>query len=311
MAANDAPAARETHWRACQFAYAAAVRVAWGVGLLGVLSALFAPWVVPHAAWDPASLQLADALLPPAWHEAGHGRYPLGTDGQGRDILSAMLHGARVSLFVGGVSMLLSALIGVPVGLLSGWLGGRLDSLLMRVCDVMLSFPALLVALLISGVGRVWFPQASDAWALAVLILAIGLTGWVPYARTVRSVILVERHQAYVLAARVTGVGALDILRRHLLPRVLEPVRVLATLQVSTAILTEASLSFLGVGAPPTAPSLGTLIRRGNDFLLSGEWWVTVFPGSMLVLIAVSFQRLGDGWRDAFDLRRQRAHPDA
>ena len=279
--------------------------VALAVALACLLGALLAPWIAPHNPFDPASLQLSDALLPPAWSDGGQLRYLLGTDDQGRDIVSALLYGSRISLLVGLASVLLSALLGVSLGLLSGFVGGAVDSLVMRICDVMLSFPAILVALLISGVGRALFPNADDSLAFGVLILSITLTGWVQYARTVRGATLVERNKEYVQAARITGVGSLSIMRRHILPNVLGPVLVLATIQVATAIITEATLSFLGVGAPPTSPSLGTLIRIGNDFLFSGEWWITVFPGAMLMLISLSINLLGDWLRDALNPRLQ------
>ena len=279
--------------------------VALAVALACLLGALLAPWIAPHNPFDPASLQLSDALLPPAWSEGGQLRYLLGTDDQGRDIVSALLYGSRISLLVGLASVLLSALLGVSLGLLSGFVGGAVDSLVMRICDVMLSFPAILVALLISGVGRALFPNADESLAFGVLILSITLTGWVQYARTVRGATLVERNKEYVQAARITGVGSFSIMRRHILPNVLGPVLVLATIQVATAIITEATLSFLGVGAPPTSPSLGTLIRIGNDFLFSGEWWITVFPGAMLMLISLSINLLGDWLRDALNPRLQ------
>jgi peptide/nickel transport system permease protein len=191
----------------------------------------------------------------------------------------------------------------VSLGLLSGFVGGKIDAFIMRVCDVMLSFPSILVALLIDGVGRALFPDAHEALAFSVLIIAISLTGWVPYARTVRGSTLVERNKEYVQAARVIGVSPGRIMLKHVLPNVLGPVMVLATIQVGQAILTEATLSFLGVGVPPTSPSLGTLIRVGNDFLFSGEWWITIFPGLMLVLIALSVNLLGDWLRDAVNPR--------
>jgi peptide/nickel transport system permease protein len=199
--------------------------------------------------------------------------------------------------------VLLSLVVGVGLGLLAGFVGGRTDALIMRICDVMLSFPSILVALLIDGVGKALWPNAHDLLAFSVLVLAISLTGWVQYARTVRGSTLVERQKDYVQAARVIGVAPLRIMRRHVLPNVLGPVLVLATVQVATAILTEATLSFLGVGVPPTSPSLGTLIRTGNDFLFSGEWWITVFPGAMLVLVALSVNLLGDWLRDVLNPR--------
>ncbi len=273
------------------------------IALVCVFCAVFADWVAPHNPFDLASLELMDSRLPPAWMEGGRAKYLLGTDDQGRDILSALMYGARISLFVGLASVLLSMLMGVGLGLLAGFVGGKVDAFIMRVCDVMLSFPSILVALLIDGVGRAIFPNAHDALAFLVLILAISLTGWVQYARTVRGSTLVERNKEYVQAARVIGVSSSRIMRKHVLPNVLGPVLVLATIQVAAAIITEATLSFLGVGVPPTSPSLGTLIRVGNDFLFSGEWWITIWPGVMLVLIALSVNLLGDWLRDALNPR--------
>ncbi len=275
------------------------------IAFICVFGAVFAPWVAPHNPFDLATLELSNARLPPMWSEGGSSLFPLGTDDQGRDILSALMYGARISLAVGLASVVLSVVIGVALGLLAGFLGGWVDALLMRMCDVMLSFPAILVALLIAGVGRALFPNAHESLAFGVLILSITLTGWVQYARTVRGSTLVERNKEYVQAARVTGVAPLRIMRRHVLPNVMGPVMVLATIQVATAIITEATLSFLGVGAPPTSPSLGTLIRIGNDYLFSGEWWITIFPGVMLVLIALSVNLLGDWLRDALNPRLQ------
>jgi peptide/nickel transport system permease protein len=277
--------------------------VAAAVAFVCIFCAVFAGWVAPHNPFDLTTLELSDARLPPSWAQGGSAKYLLGTDDQGRDILSAVIFGARISLVVGVAAVLLSATIGVTLGLIAGFVGGWVDTLLMRLCDVMLSFPAILVALLIAGVGRALFPDAQTGLAFAVLILAISLTGWVPYARTVRGSTLVERSKEYVQAARVTGVTPLRIMRRHVLPNVMGPVLVLATIQVATAIITEATLSFLGVGVPPTSPSLGTLIRVGNDYLFSGEWWITVFPGLMLVLIALSVNLLGDWLRDALNPR--------
>jgi peptide/nickel transport system permease protein len=273
------------------------------LALVFVIAALFAPWVAPHNPFDLATLELANARLPPAWLPDGQTAFLLGTDDQGRDILSALIYGARISLAVGLASVILSVIVGVTLGLLAGFWGGWLDAFLMRLCDVMLSFPAILVALLIAGVGRALFPNAHESLAFGVLIVSISLTGWVQYARTVRGSTLVERQKEYVQAARVIGVSPLRIMRKHVLPNVLGPVLVLATIHVATAIITEATLSFLGVGAPPTSPSLGTLIRIGNDYLFSGEWWITVFPGVVLILIALSVNLLGDWMRDALNPR--------
>ena len=273
------------------------------IAFVCIFCSVFAGWVSPHNPFDLAALELGDARLPPAWEAEGTRKYLLGTDDQGRDILSALIYGARISLVVGLVSVMLSVVVGVLFGLLAGFWGGWLDAFLMRVCDVMLSFPPILVALLIAGVGRALFPNAHDSVAFGVLIISISLTGWVQYARTVRGSTLVERNKEYVQAARVTGVSPWRIMVRHVLPNVMGPVLVLATIQVATAIITEATLSFLGVGVPPTSPSLGTLIRVGNDYLFSGEWWITVFPGAMLVLIALSVNLLGDWLRDALNPR--------
>lgn len=271
------------------------------IAFVCIFCALFAGWVAPHNPFDLTTLELSDARLPPAWQEGGQWKYVLGTDDQGRDILSALIYGARISLVVGLASVLISVVVGVALGLLAGFKGGWVDAFLMRLCDVMLSFPAILVALLIAGVGRALFPDAHESLAFGVLIIAISLTGWVQYARTVRGSTLVERGKEYVQAARVTGVPSPRIMVKHVLPNVLGPVLVLATIQVATAIITEATLSFLGVGVPPTSPSLGTLIRVGNDYLFSGEWWITIFPGVMLVLIALSVNLLGDWLRDALN----------
>jgi peptide/nickel transport system permease protein len=273
------------------------------VAFVCVFCAAFANLVAPHNPTDLATLELADALLPPSWLPEGQAKYLLGTDAQGRDILSALMYGTRISLMVGIASVFVSVLVGVTLGLVAGFVGGRIDAFIMRVCDVMLSFPAILVALLVDGVGRAMFPQAHDTLAFAVLIVAISLTGWVQYARTVRGSTLVERNKEYVQAARVIGVAPLRIMRRHVLPNALGPVTVLATIQVASAIIIEATLSFLGVGMPVTSPSLGTLIRVGNDFLLSGEWWITIFPGAVLVMIALSVNLLGDWLRDALNPR--------
>ena len=274
------------------------------VAAICIIGAALAPFLAPHNPFDLASLNLIDAFKPPSWTEDGTAEYLLGTDDQGRDMLSAIMYGARVSLLVGLSATLFATLLGVSVGLLAGYVGGAVDGLLMRICDVQLTFPSILVALLVDGVVRAVLPrEVHDQIALFVVIFAIGISEWPKFARTVRGSTLVERNKEYVQAARVTGVAPLRIMRRHVLPNVMGPVMVLATIQVATAIITEATLSFLGVGAPPTSPSLGTLIRVGNDYLFSGEWWITVFPGLMLVLIALSVNLLGDWLRDALNPR--------
>ena len=267
-------------------------------------AALFAPWIAPHNPFDLKTLDLLDALAPPAWMNEGKAQYLLGTDDQGRDVLSTIMFGARISLMVGVASVALAMLLGVALGLLSGYVGGRVDAFIMRVADVQLSFPAILIALLVDGVARAALPRdAHSHIALLVLILAIGVSNWVQYARTVRGSTMVEKNKEYILAARVIGIRPLGIMRRHLLPNVLGPVLVLATINIATAIITEATLSFLGVGVPPTEPSLGTLIRIGNDFLFSGEWWITVFPGIALVVMVLAINLLGDWLRDALNPR--------
>jgi peptide/nickel transport system permease protein len=271
--------------------------------LFCVGSAALAPWIAPHNPYDLSRLELADARMPPAWQAGGQTRFLLGTDDQGRDLLSATLYGARLSLTVGLAAVVLSVAVGVAVGLLSGFVGGALDSGLMRLCDVMLSFPAILVALLVDGLARALWPSSQEALATGVLVFSIALTGWVPYARTVRGSTLSERRKDYVQAAELIGVRPARIMFSHVLPNVLGPAMVIATIQVAQAIQIEAALSFLGVGVPPTEPSLGTLIRMGQESLFSGEWWVVVFPGVMLVLIALGINLLGDWLRDALNPR--------
>ena len=267
-----------------------------------IFAAAFAPWVAPHNPFDLKTLNLLDAFTPPAWTDRGKPGYFLGTDDQGRDVLSAIIFGSRMSLVIGLMATFFAMILGVSLGLLSGYVGGKLDALIMRVADVQLSFPAILIALLIDGVARAALPRDShDQLAVYVLILAIAASGWVSYARTVRGSTLVERNKEYVQAARVIGRHPLAIMFSHVLPNVLGPVLVIATLQIGAAIITESALSFLGVGVPPTQPSLGTLIRIGNDFLFSGEWWITVFPGLALVVLVLAINVLGDWLRDALN----------
>jgi peptide/nickel transport system permease protein len=286
------------------FRHSPMAMVSAAIVLLCFAGAFLAPWIAPHNPFDLRTLSLQDALVPPEWEAGGRPGYWLGTDDQGRDVLSAIMFGARVSLIVGFASVALSVALGVALGLVAGYAGGRVDAFIMRVADVQLSFPAILIALLIDGVARVMLPRdAHDSVAVVVLIAAIGISNWVQYARTVRGSTMVEKGKDYIQAARVIGVAPLAIMRRHLLPNVLGPVLVIATINMALAITTEATLSFLGVGVPVTQPSLGTLIRVGNDFLFSGEWWITVFPGVALVAMVLAINLLGDWLRDALNPR--------
>lgn len=268
-----------------------------------VVGALGAPWLAPHDPYDLSALNLMDSLLPPAWLEGGDWRYVLGTDNQGRDILSTIMYGTRLSLIVGLCSVLLAMVVGILLGLVSGYLGGLVDSVVMRIADVQLTFPAILVALLIDGVIKATARGSNENLAMAAVVFAIGLSFWVQYARTVRGSVLVEKGKEYVMAARVLGLGPATIMSRHLLRNIMTPVLVIGTINLALAIIAEATLSFLGVGIPSTQPSLGTLIRIGNDYLFSGEWWITIFPGVVLVLIALSVNLLGDWLRDALNPR--------
>ena len=270
--------------------------------LAAILGAVFAGLIAPHNPFDLATLNLLDAFAPPSWVAGGKAQYVLGTDDQGRDILSTIMYGARMSLLIGLVATFLAMVVGVTLGLISGYVGGKVDAFIMRVADIQLSFPAILIALLIGGVARAVFPrEMHEHTAIYVLVFAIAASGWVRYARTVRGSTLVERNKEYVQAARVIGRSPLAIMFTHVLPNVMGPVLVLATLHISEAIITEATLSFLGVGVPPTQPSLGTLISNGNNYLYSGEWWITVFPGAALVILVLAINLLGDWLRDALN----------
>lgn len=267
-----------------------------------VASALLAPWIAPQDPFDLAGLDLLSAHLPPAWMADGESGFLLGTDDQGRDLLSAILYGSRISLLVGFLSVIFAMLLGVGLGLVSGYAGGFLDAAIMRVAEIQLSFPAILIALLVDGIVRTLLPGAhTERLAVFVLVFSIGISGWVQYARTVRSSTMVEKNREYVQAARVIGIHPVLIMLRHVLPNVMGPVLVIATIHLAVAIITEATLSFLGVGVPPTQPSLGTLIRIGNDFLFSGEWWITMFPSAALALLVLSVNLVGDWLRDALN----------
>ena len=271
-----------------------------------VLAAVLAPWIAPYDPFDLRQLNLLDSHLPPAWLAGGDPGYLLGTDDQGRDVLSTILYGSRISLGVGVLAVGLAAALGIVLGLIAGYAGGFLDALIMRIADVQLTFPAILIALLIDGTGRALFGEhRNETLEFWVLVLSIGLSFWVQYARTVRGSTLVEKSKDYVLAARLIGIHPAKILFRHVLPNVIGPVLVIATINLALAIITEATLSFLGVGLPPTQPSLGTLIRIGNNFLFAGEWWIAIFPGITLALLVVAINLLGDWLRDALNPRLQ------
>ncbi|HTZ67760.1 MAG TPA: ABC transporter permease [Roseiarcus sp.] len=274
------------------------------VTLILFLAALLAPWVAPTDPFNPATNYLSDSLDPPRFVAGGDPRFLLGTDDQGRDMLSAILYGLRVSLLIGFLSVALGALIGVTLGLIAGYAGSWTDSAIMRIADVQLTFPAILIALLLDGVAHALLkPESRDESAFAVLVLAIGLSFWVQYARTVRASTMVEKNRDYVQAARLIGLSHARILLSHILPNVMGPVMVIATINLALAIITEATLSFLGVGLPPTQPSLGTLIRIGQNYLFSGEWWIVTFPSLTLAALVLAVNLLGDWLRDALNPR--------
>lgn len=274
------------------------------VALALILAAIFAPWIAPYNPFDPRTLNLMDGFTAPMNSSFAGNYFLLGSDHQGRDILSTILYGMRVSLFVGLSATLFAMTLGVGLGLVAGYRGGLLDTIIMRIADIQLSFPAILIALLIFGVARGLIPASQqENVVLWVLILAIGLATWAQFARTVRGATMVERQKDYVSAARIMGVPPFFILIKHILPNVVGPVLVIATISLALAIIEEATLSYLGVGVPPTQPSLGTLIRIGQQFLFSGEWWILAFPAFTLILLALSVNLLGDWLRDALNPR--------
>ena len=277
--------------------------VAAAATLFIVVVAFLSPVLAPHTPFDPATLSLSDGLKPPVLLSPdGEWTFPLGTDDQGRDVLSSIMYGTRLSLVVGFASVIVAMLIGISLGLVSGYFGGAIDAVIMRIADVQLTFPAILVALLIDGIVRgLISPQRHDEIAVLVIVGAIGLSFWVQYARTVRGSVLVEKNKEYVQAARVIGLSPVLIMVRHVLPNVTGPVLVIATINLGLAIISEATLSFLGVGLPSTQPSLGTLIRLGNEVLQSGDWWITVFPGATLAALVLAVNLLGDWLRDALN----------
>jgi peptide/nickel transport system permease protein len=278
------------------------VMIAAVLALVIVACALLASWIAPYDPTNLATFELMNAELPPAFTADGDSRFLLGTDNQGRDLLSAMLYGARVSIAIGGGAVLVAATLGVILGLIAGYFGGKVDAVIMRIADVILSFPTILLALLVSGIARAVFPGAATAeWAPVILICAIAIHEWVQYARTVRAATMVETAKDYVRAAKVIGLPSHRIMLRHILPNVMSPVLVISTINLAAAVLTEATLSFLGVGMPPTYPSLGTLIRIGNEFVFSGIWWIALFPALTLVVLVLAVNIVGDWLRDRFN----------
>ncbi len=286
------------------FRQAQAAMIAAAILLVMVVCAAAAPLIAPHTPFDPASLNLMDSRLPPAWEDGGLPTYLLGTDEQGRDVLSTIFYGMRISLLVGVAAVCLSMVIGVTLGLIAGWCGGWVDAAIMRLGDVQLSFPTIMIAFFIDGIAKAMMPpELREMTRFYVVILAIGVADWVQFARTVRAATMIERNKDYTAAARLSGVSGARILFAHVLPNTLGPVIILATLGLGVAILTEAILSFLGLGMSPTQPSLGALIRVGNDLLLSGEWWISMFPGLALVLLVLSVNIFGDWLRNALNPR--------
>ncbi len=309
--ATDMPAApsKFQRWWDSDFMYsfrrAPVAMVSFAVVVLLVLAALFAPLLAPFDPFNPATLNLMNGFTPPGEANAFTGEsFILGTDDQGRDVFSTILYGMRISLFVGFSAVLLAMVLGVFLGLVAGYVGGWTETIIMRVADVQLTFPAILVAMLIFGIAKgITPPEYRDQMAIWVLILAIGLSDWVQFARVVRGTTLVEKNKEYVQAAKLIGRSPLAIMLKHILPNVLSPVLVIATISLALAIIAEATLSFLGVGAPPTKPSLGTLIRIGQEFMFSGEWWILLFPAATLLALALSINLLGDWLRDALNPR--------
>jgi peptide/nickel transport system permease protein len=299
---------RGLFWRAVEsdlfysFRRSRITMIAAAVTALFFLLAIFAPLFVVQNPFDPAQLQLMNSRIAPLWTAEGQSPFLLGTDEQGRDVFSAILYGLRISLAVGVLGVLLSGALGIALGLIAGYFGGAVDGLIMRIADVQLSFPAILIALLVNGVAKSVFGNRLDATStLAVLVVAIGLSFWVQYARTVRGSVMVEKNKDYVAAAQLIGLPAPVIMLRHVLPNTMGPILVIATINLALAVITEATLSFLGAGMPDTMPSLGTLIRIGNNYLFSGEWWIVAFPGIALAALILSINLLGDWLRDALN----------
>jgi peptide/nickel transport system permease protein len=271
------------------------VQIAFVIAVVSVFSAIFAPLLSPTNPYDLASFDILDSFLPPSWAAGGDPRFLLGTDDQGRDLLSSILYGTRLSLMVGLSSVIFAAVLGTTLGIAAGYIGGKFDAFIMRIADVQLSLPAILTALLVDGIARGLLPREQhEELLLVVLTVAIGLSLWVNFARTARASTFVERNKEYVQAAEIMGLHPIRIMLVAILPNIMGPLLVIGTVDLAVAILLEATLSFLGVGVPPNQPSLGTLIRIGTEYIFSGEWWIVIFPSMMLIVLIISINILGD-----------------
>lgn len=269
-----------------------------------VAASFLAPLIAPYNPYDPTQIDLMDSEMPPVWIAEGDERFLLGTDGQGRDLLSTILYGTRISLTIGICAVILQAMLGISIGLVAGYRGGRLDNFLMRVADIQLSFSTLMVAIIVLAVFQGLFgTELYERLAILMLILVIGIAEWPQYARTVRASVLAEKKKEYVDAVRVIGLGRMRIMFRHILPNTLSPLLVISTLQIANAIVSEAALSFLGLGMPITKPSLGSLINSGFEFIFSGVWWITIIPGVVLIILVLVMNLLGDFMRDVLNPR--------
>ncbi|MGH1542915.1 MAG: ABC transporter permease [Arenicella sp.] len=270
--------------------------------MIYVIIALLAPVLAPFDPYDPALIDIMNSEIPPSWDEQGDKQFWLGTDAQGRDLWSTIIYGTRISLIIGICAVLLQAFLGITIGLTAGYLGGRVDSFLMRVADVQLSFSTLMVAIIVLAVFQASFgTELYQELAIVMLILVIGIAEWPQYARTVRASVLAEKEKEYVDAARVIGLSTPRIMFRHILPNTISPIFVISTIQMANAIISEAALSFLGLGMPVSEPSLGSLISSGFEYVFSGSWWITLIPGLVLIGLVLVVNLLGDWMRDVLN----------
>lgn len=270
--------------------------------MIMVVLAFAAPLIAPFDPYDPMQIDIMNSDIPPSWEEMGEEQFTLGTDAQGRDMLSAMMYGTRISITIGLLAVCLQLVLGISLGLVAGYFGGRIDSFLMRIADIQLSFSTLMVAIIVLAIFQASLgADLYGEYALLMLVLVIGIAEWPQYARTVRASVLAEKEKEYVDAVRVIGLGPMRIMFRHILPNTLSPVLVISTVQVANAIMSEAALSFLGLGMPVNQPSLGSLINAGFEFILSGSWWITTFPAVALILLVLVINLLGDWLRDVLN----------